>query len=271
MSVKLYGWAWDQVALISPAAHHVLLALAEFADKHGLCFPSQATLAAKTGRGERTVRRALHELEEAGLIKRSRRRRMDGSRTSDEFRLLLGAEVTVQPGNDSAQAANQSEQAANQSEQAANESRSCGLAGRARRTRQRNPSENPPENPSRIDTAFAAFTDAYPAQAHDGSADAWPAFARAARSGVDLELITEGAHAYAQSRANEDPKFTQGMQRWLSSRGWERTYPTQTQTVLTNRSRELLALVERNKAQEANHAEVRDLDAARAHLAVRRA
>lgn len=69
----------------------VLVALANYADQEGRCWPSQAALAADTAQSERQIRNALKALELEGLIIRQKRRQ--GQRqTSDLFRLNLQAE-----------------------------------------------------------------------------------------------------------------------------------------------------------------------------------
>lgn len=85
MSVWATKWAYRQQ--VEPAgAKFVLVALADFADENGNCYPSQQTLAGMTGQGERTVRDHLATLEEMNLISRKHRRK-EGSFTSDIFTL----------------------------------------------------------------------------------------------------------------------------------------------------------------------------------------
>jgi hypothetical protein len=63
---------------ISPKARIVFLLLDEVAREKGTAFPSQRTLADKTGFSERSVQRALAELRKAGSISVSRRREEHG-------------------------------------------------------------------------------------------------------------------------------------------------------------------------------------------------
>ena len=86
MSVRAINWAFEQV--VPPTQKVILLALADWADGDGVAYPGQKSLAAKTSIPERTLRRALDELEEAGYIERRRRSLDNGNRTSDEYRLL---------------------------------------------------------------------------------------------------------------------------------------------------------------------------------------
>ena len=73
----------------SIATKAVLMAIANYADEHGVSWPSQVALADYIEGSEDTVRRALEKLEGIGLITRSRRTRKDGSRTSDLITLNL--------------------------------------------------------------------------------------------------------------------------------------------------------------------------------------
>lgn len=67
-----------------PICKAVLVALANYADPQGHCFPSQETLVAFTGYGESSVGRALKSLEEQGYISRTRRR-ATGTWTAGRF------------------------------------------------------------------------------------------------------------------------------------------------------------------------------------------
>lgn len=59
-------WEMD----FTPVDKLVLLALADWANEDGKCWPSIAKIAAKTGCGERTVQRALREAETRGILAR---------------------------------------------------------------------------------------------------------------------------------------------------------------------------------------------------------
>jgi len=86
MSIQAVAWAIDQKTG-SAAGKVVLICLANYADEHGECWPSQETIAAETELSERSVREWLQKLEEAGLLTRTPRRREDGYRASDLIRL----------------------------------------------------------------------------------------------------------------------------------------------------------------------------------------
>lgn len=62
------SWAWKQE--VPPSAKIVLLAIADHADPYGgNAYPSQATLARKTGYNERTVKRLVDSLVAAGALR----------------------------------------------------------------------------------------------------------------------------------------------------------------------------------------------------------
>jgi DNA-binding MarR family transcriptional regulator len=80
---------------VSPSEKLLLLALANYADADGECWPSQTTLTFDTGLSERTIRTALASLESAGLLSRERRSRPNGSRTSDLITLTLPENIAA--------------------------------------------------------------------------------------------------------------------------------------------------------------------------------
>lgn len=70
MSVKMLGWAWDQVA--APLTKFVLVTLADYANNEGGCWPSIGRIAERTCMSERTVQRAVADLEAAGVLVRKK-------------------------------------------------------------------------------------------------------------------------------------------------------------------------------------------------------
>lgn len=72
MSIKLMSLVWELD--LPPGEKLVLLALADQANDHGVqCWPSVATIAHRSGQGERTVRRAISLLEEKKHLTRHHR------------------------------------------------------------------------------------------------------------------------------------------------------------------------------------------------------
>ncbi len=95
MSFQAATWAVDQ-EVDSPTAKFVLVLLANYADADGFTFVGQATLARDASMSKRSVVRHMAALESAGLIRRSRRFREDGTRSSDGVYLSLSG-VQNQP------------------------------------------------------------------------------------------------------------------------------------------------------------------------------
>lgn len=91
MSYKATAWAYD-LPLKGPAKI-VLVALADFADEAGSCYPGQERLALMTGLSRATIQRALQRLEGMGLMTREHRYDRRGYRTSDRYVLTLDAQV----------------------------------------------------------------------------------------------------------------------------------------------------------------------------------
>lgn len=94
MSNRALTWAFAQ-STGNPARKAVLVALADMADEADSCWPSQATLARMTDQSERSVRGHLGALEEAGFVRRSRRRDAGGHRSSDRYVLAVAVAVGV--------------------------------------------------------------------------------------------------------------------------------------------------------------------------------
>lgn len=78
-----WAWAWP----LAPAPKLILLALADIADDHGVCFPSISFIARKVTLGKRATQRRIQELASAELIRIEIRRRKDGSLTSNRYYL----------------------------------------------------------------------------------------------------------------------------------------------------------------------------------------
>ncbi len=80
-----WAWTWP----LSPTQKLTLVALAWHSDGHGHCWPSQARLARLSGLSERTVRRAVRDLETQQLLRRHKRTTEAGAATSDLYVLQL--------------------------------------------------------------------------------------------------------------------------------------------------------------------------------------
>ena len=69
MSIKIMSRVWEQHG-ITPTQKFVLLALADWANDEGLCWPSINRLAVKSCLTARCIQKTIRNLEEAGLIRR---------------------------------------------------------------------------------------------------------------------------------------------------------------------------------------------------------
>jgi hypothetical protein len=78
----------------------VMAALATYADEHGVCVPSQATLAQRLQRSRPWVNRVVAQLATAGLLEKTGRSRGNGGTTSCLYRLRLTPPDGVARGND---------------------------------------------------------------------------------------------------------------------------------------------------------------------------
>lgn len=90
MSIAALNWAWRQE--LPPMEKLALVAIADFADGTGSCFPGQGRLVYMTGMSQATLKRAIAAMEAAGLLSRERRTDKRGHRTSDRYQLHMTAE-----------------------------------------------------------------------------------------------------------------------------------------------------------------------------------
>jgi hypothetical protein len=78
---------------VSPTEKLLLLALANYADEHMRCYPSQKRLAEDTCLSDRSIRSLLAQLEGRRIISRQERQRADNSRATDLITLHFFGEV----------------------------------------------------------------------------------------------------------------------------------------------------------------------------------
>jgi hypothetical protein len=87
MSVAAISWAFKQHQ--EPGPKLLLLALANYADEHGCCWPSKDQLAADCSSSERSIRNYFVALEGAGLVTIQARYTENGRQTSNIVRLNM--------------------------------------------------------------------------------------------------------------------------------------------------------------------------------------
>ena len=73
---------------LSHRAKTVYIYLRDRSDASGVCWPGIKTIASELKLSRSTVKRALEELYQAGLVTRERRWRKNGSCTSNLYRLV---------------------------------------------------------------------------------------------------------------------------------------------------------------------------------------
>ena len=73
---------------LSHRAKLVYIFLKDHADKDGTCWPGINTIAAGVSLSRSTVKRALNDLINAGLVEKSKRWRENGSASSNLYRVI---------------------------------------------------------------------------------------------------------------------------------------------------------------------------------------
>jgi hypothetical protein len=195
-------WAYQQDC--PTGAKFVLVALTEFADQEFSCYPGQARLAAMTGQGERTVRRNLAALEDAGFIRRERRHSGEGYRTSDRYFLAVKL------------ASGQFGQWPNTTDLPAKSGDLTGQIGQVIGSEQ--PEEHPDIRPSKAEVAaaFDEFWEIYPRRV--GKRGAFGEFERALKR-APIEDILGGVKRYRDD-PNRVDSFTKHPSTWLHQDCW---------------------------------------------------
>ncbi|NII42133.1 hypothetical protein E9228_002791 [Curtobacterium flaccumfaciens] len=204
MAHKATSWAWE---LKLPGTRKlVLLALADMADEYNSCYPGQERLAEMTSVAVSTVRRALSELEQDGLIVRARRVRADGTRTSDRYRLALGAQpVRLTTGQSDSP----------------NRSITTRSTGQDDRAYESSSNESPEESPDKriYPSAFENAWSHWPRK--NDKARALQQWQTIRRQHPDLDLTAAIiAHGDAHVAAGTPSRYVPYLKTWLSGKGW---------------------------------------------------
>lgn len=74
---------------LKPREFIVYCCLVKHSDKNGVCFPSRRLIAEECCIDKKTVDAAILNLEKTGLVKKKKRRRQDGSNTSNAYTVKL--------------------------------------------------------------------------------------------------------------------------------------------------------------------------------------
>lgn len=90
MSAKATFWAWEQQIEHAPSKL-VLLCLADHCGEGGACWPAVSRIMVLTGLSESTVRNCIIKLEASGYLAKKPRLRDNGSCSSNELTVSVGA------------------------------------------------------------------------------------------------------------------------------------------------------------------------------------
>lgn len=224
MSIKATEWAYQQ-DIDGAAAKFVLVALGDFADEAGTCFPGQDLLARRTGQSVESVRRHLRWLEEQGYLQRVRRFDGRGYRTSDRFVLNLDHSPTGQ--SDRRSKRPEVNMTAGQSDPSLPVNLTV-PTGQSEGVTVREPSENrknvrngaKPKRKAPADAPrFDEFWDIYPRKRDKGKAR--PAWNKAVKK-ADPDTIIAAAKRYAATvDRSEGGRFIKYPASWLNAEAWD--------------------------------------------------
>ena len=232
MSIATINWALSQKCE-NTTSKTLLLALANFADDRGLCWPGQALLAELVECSVDTIQRHLARLEAKGLLSRHRRKRENGSSLHNEYRLMLDrpgvlhakmrSTVTDTKDRAATRPSKPQDSAANQA------------ASRCGTNHQQNHQEEPSEDfvhaardtasqkpSSSTEEFFERFWKAFPAGRKKAKGKALADFRRAiAGKGpykVTPEALIAAAEKYAATKPN--PQYVPLPSTWLNQCRW---------------------------------------------------
>ena len=96
MSWRATAWAVKQVTG-SPATKVILLALANYADPNGVCWPTQEGLALDTEQSTDTIQRRMKCLIELGLVRQEKLPKVRGQWPRYMYHLKMGTEDATKP------------------------------------------------------------------------------------------------------------------------------------------------------------------------------
>jgi hypothetical protein len=202
------NWAWG-IPGLNPTERLTLLALADYADNEGYCFPGQDVLMERVGVSRRTIVSTLQSLEDRGFFRRERRTLERGRRTSDGYQLGQRA--------DSARATddrpNVQTVAHTYKEEPSGEPSVPPIAPHGGHE----PIQGLEAPPEPEEDHFSLFWAAYPRKV--GKPQALRAWKKALKGGTHWSIIVGGAAAYAEDPNREDA-FTKHPGPWLNAEAW---------------------------------------------------
>ena len=203
MSNRALTWAFDQELKSGPK--FVLVALADWADDEGSCFPGIKTIAKRVGSVESAAKENLAKLKRAGLVVEERRTRPNGARTSNRYWLQMRGRANLEPESENL------------------EPESGGESEPPVVNHQKRTPSTPPTPPS---DGFDEAWDAWPRKVGKKAAGkAWPIAVRSRGSRDDLiaDVARFGA-AYARYPKSRH-EFIPHLSSWLNGERWTDPIP----------------------------------------------
>ncbi len=199
VSVHAMSWAWKQD--LKAPEKLVLLALADHSDDKGKCWPGMTGIAKKCGLSRRSVIDVIKRLEQAKLIKVKKRKRDDGSNSSNLYVLDFTSSENTAPHGEG-----------NALDSAGNNTR--GGEGAAPESINRNHQNKP-------NAHFATFWSAYPKKKDKGKTE--KAFYKIKPSDDLMKTIL--AALEVQKHEWKDEQFIPYPASWLNGKRWEDETP----------------------------------------------
>lgn len=208
MSIKVMTWVWEH-GPTDPTERLIMLALADFCDDQGRCYPSMIGIAEKACVTERGARGIVRRLEGEGWIMIE----TGGGRGGKNVYHIL----TDKPGT-----RNPEPETRNDKNPEREGSKPGTKQHKTRNQRSAEPSGTIKEPSVVCSDRFNEFWNAYPHRngVKRNRKDAEQKFARAVKAGIPEQCIIDGVH-----RMKTDPTVQRGFARdpvtWLNQRGWD--------------------------------------------------
>ena len=95
MSIRIMSQVWN-MEIDDSTAKLTLMALADFSDDEGYCYPSYEVLAKKISKSKRTAIRAVEKLTEHGFLQKEKRELNDGTSRTNLYKIVSENERVTQ-------------------------------------------------------------------------------------------------------------------------------------------------------------------------------
>ena len=95
MSIRIMSQVWN-MEIDDSTAKLTLMALADFSDDEGYCYPSYEVLAKKISKSKRTAIRAVEKLTELGFLQKEKRELNDGTSRTNLYKIVSEKERVTQ-------------------------------------------------------------------------------------------------------------------------------------------------------------------------------